>query len=140
MLDINYNGYCPIVANEGDAGNDLFVDSIAKTNMYIEYSCHTYVEIPKGYVGILLPRSSISNYDLILCNGAGVIDSGYRGELKMRFKVVPTFRNLFGLFPKIYKHSEKIGQLVIIPFESVNWIKSSLSVSQRGSNGFGSSN
>ena len=44
------------------------------------------MEIPKGHVGLVFPRSSVRNQDLILSNCVGVIDSGYRGELQATFK------------------------------------------------------
>lgn len=137
---IPYIGLTPIVANEGDAGNDLFSVAFVRKKMYVEYYTSTCVAIPEGYVGLLCARSSISNYDLMLANGIGVIDSGYRGEIKVRFKIIPTWRNLFGLFPKIYSLEDKIAQLVIVPFQSIEWEKTDrLQSSERGGGGFGSS-
>ena len=81
----------PSYAKEGDAGLDLVaVDKNIETDgesEYVEYGTGLAFEIPAGYVGLLFPRSSISNKDLILSNSVGVIDSGYRGEVKFRFKV-----------------------------------------------------
>lgn len=67
-------------AKDGDAGIDL----IATSKTYDEhgnvvYGTNRAFEIPKGYVGLLFPRSSNSKKDLILSNSVGVVDSGYRG-------------------------------------------------------------
>ena len=55
---------------------------------YIEYGTGLSFEIPAGYVGLIFPRSSISNMDLRLTNCVGVIDSDYRGEISFRFDLV----------------------------------------------------
>lgn len=125
----------PRYAKDGDAGKDIIATSIKDTNQYIEYGTNLSFEIPQGYVGLLFPRSSISKYDLQLCNSVGVLDSGYRGEVTFRFK--KTSENPFA---KYYNVGDKIGQIVIIPhpyiiFEEVN----ELSDSERGENGYGSS-
>lgn len=66
----------PTYAKEGDAGLDLTAISIRydEEQDYIEYDTGVHVEIPDGYVGLVFPRSSISNYDLELTNAVGVID------------------------------------------------------------------
>lgn len=66
----------PTKAHPTDAGFDLTAISINKniTDSYIEYDTGIAIEIPKGHVGLLFPRSSISKYDLALCNSVGVID------------------------------------------------------------------
>jgi len=137
---INFQGTTPITANPGDAGNDLFAYARKKGKRYIEYYTNTRVSIPEGYVGLLCPRSSISNYDLIMANSLGVIDSGFRGEIRVRFKVIPNIWNLFGLNPKIYKIDDKIAQLIIVPYENIDWVSNDLNQTIRGEQGFGSSN
>ena len=66
----------PLYAKVGDAGMDLVATSVDFNNsQYIEYGTGLAIEIPKGYVGYIFPRSSNSKYDLQLCNCVGVIDS-----------------------------------------------------------------
>lgn len=77
----------PQKAHPSDAGFDL----VATSRVFDEYGCATYgtgiaVEIPKGYVGLVFPRSSICKQDIFLTNSVGVIDSGYRGEIMAKFK------------------------------------------------------
>lgn len=135
----------PKYAKSGDAGVDLVATSVNETEMYIEYGTGLALEILRGYVGLIYPRSSLSNYDLVLANHVGVIDSGYRGEIKFRFKKTknPEYMTLTGReynTPKVYQIGDKIGQLVVTPiplilFEEVT----ELEETERGSGGYGSS-
>src|SRR6185369_3362723 len=65
----------PQYAKPTDAGMDLVAISKTYSDLYIEYGTGLDFEIPEGYVGLLFPRSSASNYDLILSNCVGVVDS-----------------------------------------------------------------
>ena len=81
----------PSYAKDGDAGMDLIATSIiSDTPTQITYGLGVALEIPKGFVGLVFPRSSIRKTGLQLSNSVGVIDSGYRGELQA------TFNKLFG--------------------------------------------
>ena len=71
----------PKKGNATDAAYDCTAVSVNETDDYIEYGLGFSLEIPKGFAGFIYPRSSISKYDLILCNSVGVIDSGFRDEL-----------------------------------------------------------
>lgn len=122
----------PSYAKIGDAALDLTAVSISYTNIYVEYGTGLAIEIPEGFAGFVFPRSSISNYDLNLCNSVGVIDSNYRGEIKLRFKTVYN--------QKIYNIGDRIGQLVIMPIPKIEFtVVQDLCDSSRGSLGFGSS-
>lgn len=124
----------PRTQNSGDAGLDLVATSISFTDDFIEYGTNLAFEIPHGFVGLLFPRSSISKYDLNLCNSVGVIDSGYRGEVKLRFKTTHNYHP-----NKLYKVGDKVGQLVLVPFISPTLnIVDELTETKRGSGGFGS--
>ncbi len=83
---LNSNAKIPTYANPGDAGMDIYATSMKFTEDYIEYGTGLSFEVPEGYVMLIFPRSSISNKDLVLSNSVGVLDSGYRGELRFRFK------------------------------------------------------
>ena len=131
---INENAVLPS-KRAGDAGYDLTATDFQITHQYIEYNTGIAVAIPDGYVGLLFPRSSVSKYDLILANCVGVIDSSYRGEVKLRFKALPRE----GVNFIRYDTGDKIGQLVIVPIlepeiEEVNTLDST----ERGEGGFGS--
>lgn len=77
----------PKYAKPGDAGMDLVAVSrqFNEKTGCVEYGTGISMEIPEGYVGLIFPRSSIYKTGLNLTNCVGVIDSGYRGEIKAVF-------------------------------------------------------
>jgi len=122
----------PSYAKHGDAGMDLTAVSVRSADEFIEYDTGLAVEIPEGFVGLLFPRSSVSKYGLILANSIGVIDSGYRGAIKLRFK-----QTMNGL--PVYEYGDKVGQLVIMPYPLIQLKEvDELSDTERGNGGFGS--
>jgi dUTP pyrophosphatase len=135
----------PSYAKAGDAGMDMVaVDStISKDGLYVEYATGIAVEIPEGHVGLLFPRSSVSKTTMVLSNHVGVIDSGYRGEIKFRFKDLNMQQDFDGTWycdETVYEVGNKIGQLVILPYPQIELVEATdLSDSDRGDGGFGSS-
>ena len=82
----------PTYAKDGDAGMDLVATSKSyDENGNVVFGTSLAFEIPKGYVGLLFPRSRNAKMDLLLSNSVGVIDSGYRGEVMMKYKKMPVF-------------------------------------------------
>ena len=128
----------PSYAHDTDAGLDLtavsFTQEFDKSNkLVLVYHTGLAVEIPEGYVGLIFMRSSISNKSISLTNVVAVIDSGYRGELLLKYKITTDS------LPTIYQPGEKIGQLIIIPYPKINPIEvEELSSSDRNEGGFGS--
>ena len=138
---LNEGAIVPSYSKQGDAGMDLTAINISKDNVgNITYHTGLAIEIPEGYVGLLFPRSSVSKKQQFLTNAVGVIDSNYRGEIMLKFKpTVQSHNKVESLFNEMYEVGEKIGQLIILPYPSVNFILSdNLSDTVRGSNGFGS--
>ena len=132
---LNEKAIIPFYAKKGDAGLDLTSIGFEKTERYIEHGTGLAVEIPEGYVGLLFPRSSITNKALLLKNSVGVIDSSYRGEIKIRFE------DLKKDYFEQYIAGERVAQLIIMPypiieFEEVN----DFTKTERGDGGFGSTN
>jgi dUTP pyrophosphatase len=106
----------------------------ATTDSYI-YGSGLAFEIPKNYVGLLFPRSSICKTDLVLSNSVGILDSGYRGEVKFVFK-----NNKDTKFPKIYSIGDRVGQMLVMPYPKVIFEETEeLSTTERNDSGFGSS-
>jgi len=127
---IHINAKIPEYAHDDDAGMDIFAVSKEVTEKFVEYGTGLSFEIPKDYVMLIFPRSSISKKDLLLCNSVGVLDSGYRGELKLRFQ---------RLGKEDYEIGEKIGQIIILPYPKIQFDEvSELNESLRGEKGFGS--
>lgn len=126
----------PKYAKPGDACVDLVAISKIKDHGkdYIEYGTGLAVEIPDGFVGLVYPRSSLSNYDLILANHTGVVDAGYRGEIKFRFKRTKE------CLCREYEVGDRIGQLMIITRPQIEFEQvETLSETVRGAGGWGSS-
>ena len=65
----------PSYACPGDAGLDLKAVTVSVSEDYIEYGTGLAIEIPYGFAAFIFPRSSISNYSLILANSVGLVDS-----------------------------------------------------------------
>lgn len=124
----------PKYAKENDAGMDLVATSIiSNTSFQITYGIGLALEIPDGMVGLIFPRSSIRNTELMLSNSVGVIDAGYRGELQA------TFNKLNGLDSIAYNVGDRIAQIIIVPHPVVQFVEvDELSESKRGDGGFGS--
>lgn len=124
----------PCYAKSGDAAMDLTAISKTRDKENITYGTGLAFEIPTGYVGLLFPRSSLTNYNLLLGNHVGVIDSGYRGEITFKFKYTYNYD-----IPKEYEVGDRVGQLLIIPYPQIELVEADeLSSSERGQNGYGS--
>lgn len=101
--------------------------------LYVQYKLGIKTQLPVGWEGIIRPRSSISKYDLIMCNSPATIDSDYRGEWMVRFKV--TQQNE----PKIYQVGDRVAQITFAPVTKISFsYVDELDDSQRGDGGFGS--
>lgn len=131
------NAVIPEYAKDGDAGMDLVATKIiSNTTFDVTYGTGIAMEIPKGYVGLVFPRSSIRKTDLSLTNCVGVIDSGYRGEIQATFKKTNWLK---GRESDKYQIGDRIVQIIIIPYPSVTFVEvDELSESERGDGGFGS--
>lgn len=127
----------PTRAHEGDAGLDLYACEAAHIGPGERWSVGTgvAVEIPDGHAGLVLPRSGLAKkHGIALVNAPGLIDSGYRGELRvllLNTDPAETFR---------VQPGDRIAQLVIAPIALAEPIETaSLAASARGDGGFGSS-
>lgn len=131
---LNPEAIIPDYAKNGDGAMDITAIevNIEPTKGYIEYKTGLAFEIPDTHVGLLFPRSSVSKMGLFLSNSVGVLDSGYRGEVTFRFKVLDG--------PK-YRPGDRIGQLMIIPRPQIRFeLVEELNDSERGEGGYGSTN
>lgn len=138
------NAVIPTYAKDGDAGMDL----TAVTKSYdrdgnVVYGTGLAFEIPEGYVGLVFPRSSLSRLDIALSNCVGVIDSGYRGEVTVKFKPAMLFNREqcpIILNNRSYEVGERVAQIIIIPYPQITFIEADeLSETERGTGGYGSS-
>lgn len=133
---LNENAQLPERGTKGAAGLDLY------STKKISLEGHTAklistgiaVEIPKGYYGQIFDRSSIAS-DLPIMVKAGVIDSDYRGEVKVLMVN-------HSPYPETIWPGTKIAQLVLLNTPEVLEVKEveELSATKRGEKGFGSTN
>jgi dUTP pyrophosphatase len=127
----------PTRAHAGDAGLDLYACEAAHLGPGERWSVGTGVamEIPEGHAGMVLPRSGIArDHGIALVNGPGLIDAGYRGEVRvLLLNTDPA--EVFRVAP-----GDRIAQLVVVPVGLPEPVEvESLSESSRGDGGFGSS-
>lgn len=145
----------PVYAHPGDAGMDLYATSRTLDEMgNTVYKTGIAVEIPEGYLGLVFPRSSNSKKTLWLTDHVGVIDSGYRGEIILKYRTSLTFQNaMMNMIRMVfkrplkfeyvtlseYKVGDRVGQLVILPYPKIEFDEVDfLNPGDRGVKGYGS--
>jgi dUTP pyrophosphatase len=127
----------PSRAHESDAGLDLYACEPAHIGPGERWGVGTGVgvEIPDGHAGLVLPRSGLArDHGIALVNSPGLIDSGYRGELRvLLLNTDPA--DIFRVEP-----GDRIAQLLITPIALAEPVEvDALTESARGGGGFGSS-
>lgn len=126
----------PSYAHPGDAGMDLYSAITVSLEPGARQLVPTGIAIalPPGFVGLVHPRSGLAHkYGVGMVNAPGVIDAGYRGEIKV---------NLINHDPAntcIIKRGDRIAQLLVQEICTVNFVTvATLPESDRGEGGFGS--
>ena len=113
----------PAYAKPGDAGMDLYALEATYSGQTVTYGTGLAIEIPKGYVGLLFPRSSVYKTGQTLTNCVGVIDSGYRGEIMLKYTrgkhVTSPNHSTLNSGYKEYEPGERVGQLMLLPYPEV---------------------
>jgi dUTP pyrophosphatase len=126
----------PAQAHSGDAGYDLFAAEAAVLEPGRRASVGTgiAVAIPEGCAGLVLPRSGLAaKHGITLTNAPGLIDSGYRGEVRV------LLLNTDPDVPFDVAVGDRIAQLLVMRFESPPLEEADvLDETPRGSGGFGS--
>ncbi|MGB1504565.1 MAG: dUTP diphosphatase [Acidimicrobiales bacterium] len=128
----------PAYARPGDAGVDLVAREdvvLAPAGGRALVPTGIAIALPDGYAGFVQPRSGLAVKHGVTClNTPGLIDSGYRGELKV------CLVNHDPTEPFAVKRGERIAQLVVQAVEQVDFVEvEALDDSERGDKGFGSS-
>ena len=137
VIKLKDEAVLPTRAHPGDAGLDLYACEAAHIGPGERWSVGTgiAVEIPDGHAGLVLPRSGLAReHGISLVNAPGLIDAGYRGELRVLLlnnDPADIFRIAAG---------DRIAQLVVVPVAIAAAIEApELADSARGDGGFGSS-
>jgi len=124
----------PTRGTPGSAGIDLYADHdvLVSCGASVMLGTGIAVEVPEGYVGLLM-RSSVGKAGVSLANAVGVIDSDYRGEIKLCLAYTAGNGGYYIL------KGDKVAQLVVIPAPWFDLIEvDALSSTDRGDGGFGS--
>ena len=127
----------PATARNGDAGVDLYARenaTIAAKGGRIMMPTGLAIAIPLGFAGFVVPRSGLAlKHGITLVNTPGIIDSGYRGELKVvMINTDPTVNYLV-------TRGDRIAQILIQRIETIDWnVVDNLDGEDRGG-GFGHS-
>jgi dUTP pyrophosphatase len=135
VLQLDERFPLPEHAHSGDGGTDL----LARHGVELEPGDRALiptgiaVAIPLGYAGLVTPRSGLAaRHGVTVLNGPGLVDSGYRGEIKV------TLINL-GSEPVVIERGDRIAQLVVVAVETQELLPVvELPESSRGTGGFGS--
>ncbi|MDU6181031.1 MAG: dUTP diphosphatase [Anaerococcus vaginalis] len=137
ILKIKTNNILPEYKTFYSAGMDIYSSNeeeiIIKPGEVGKVPTDFKIEIPEGFFVAIYPRSSTGvKRQLMLANSTGIIDSDYRGEIKLFFYN-------FGKNEQVIKKNERLAQMVVQPYEKVEIQKvDDLCESERGEGGFGS--
>jgi dUTP pyrophosphatase len=137
VMKLRDDAVLPSRAHSGDAGFDLSACEEITIGVGERATVGTglAIEIPDGHAGLVAPRSGLAlRHGLSMVNAPGVIDAGYRGEVRMI--LLNTDReHAFTVEPGM-----RIAQLVVVPIASVELVETrEVTATDRGEGGFGSS-
>ena len=137
VVAVTEGAQVPAYAHEGDAGCDLVAAErveLAPGGGRAAVACGIAIAIPEGHAGLVLPRSGLALHHGVTClNAPGLIDSLYRGELKV------LLANTDPTEPFAVHRGDRIAQLVIQKVEYVEWDEvTELDSTSRDAFGFGS--
>lgn len=125
----------PTKAHLTDAGLDLYAAEPAKIDGWATVGTGLQIRIPKDYMGLVCSRSGLASGGVFVVNAPGIIDYGYRGEVKVVL-------GSLGKEPVWVNVGDRIAQLLILPVESATMLRADGMVWEntlRGEGGFGSS-
>lgn len=136
MLVKRLNEYVelPTRGSKWSAGLDLYCpfDVVVPADTQKKIPLGIAVEIPKGHMGLLVPRSSMSKTPLRCANSVGIVDADYRGEISIVYENVSCSDYM------IFR-GDRIAQLIIVPITGVDVEEvQTLSETERGDGGYGS--
>ncbi len=125
----------PTRGTPGAAGLDLYADQdvLVLDGCTKTLGTGIAVEVPEGYVGLIFMRSGMGKTGVALANAVGVIDSDYRGEIKLCLTYTA------GTGGHFIKQGDRVAQLVVLPAPTFNLVEvDALTATARGTGGFGS--
>jgi dUTP pyrophosphatase len=144
---LNENAVVPVFATKGAACADVVATEIVKQDSYnVTVKLGFATEIPEGYKGVVVPRSSFTQKGWVMQNSPAQIDSDYRGEWMLKFQsltfdAVSTRHNLIDLLPEDfpYEVGDRVAQVYFEKVEQAEFVVvDDLEFTERGEGGFGS--
>ena len=138
MLKIKFrklkeNVNMPVKGSEHAACFDVYANSLSYSGQKIIVGLGFQTEIPKGYRGVIVPRSNLTKHYWLMNNSIGIIDSDYRGEWMCIFTPIGNYSQ----FP--YSVGDRVAQIYFEKVEDVEFVDANeLESSERGTGGFGS--
>ena len=144
---LNENAVVPVFATKGAACADVVATEIVKQDSYnVTVKLGFATEIPEGYKGVVVPRSSFTQKGWVMQNSPAQIDSDYRGEWMLKFQAltfdaISTRHNLIDLLPEDfpYEVGDRVAQVYFEKVEQAEFVVvDDLESTQRGEGGFGS--
>jgi len=137
---VKFVGHRPHQGTSGAAGYDLVAEILSDSPFIIQpgrwkiVPTGTFVEIPRGYAGLILPRSGLAaKHGVTVLNSPGLIDSDYRGEIGVILHNVNRHEDF------VVTKGMRIAQLMVVRVpELVLVAEQNLSDTVRGGEGFGS--
>lgn len=133
-ITVPTEGIHPEYAHDTDAGADLrSLDSLwLDPGKFRTIRTGVKLAIPEGHFGLVAGRSGLGiNHGIALINGIGVIDAGYRGEIKVGLVN-------HGEQPFRIRTGDRVAQLILVPFATAAFEAAELDTTQRGTGGLGS--
>ncbi len=133
-VKLDFGAYAPERAHNTDAGMDIRspISAVVPAGGSYIFRTGVHVKLPEGTAGVLISKSGLNvKHDI---TSTGLIDEGYDGEI-----VVKLFNHSRGNDYKVIM-GDKISQMIIVPvlYESVELVEDLEQISERGSDGFGS--
>lgn len=135
-IQLEEGAQVPTYAHDSDAAADMYAMEDVEIPAHFKsmpVKTGVHIQLPEGWVAFILPRSSIgAKTHLRLSNSAGVIDSGYRGEVRALYDNI-------GDEPYQIHKGDRIAQMLVMPsYRFKANVVDSLEDSDRGEAGFGS--
>lgn len=134
MEKLRYRGNKPLRAHKTDAGADLVTAEafslVPGEAKMIELG--TAIDLPEGYVGIIVSRSGLGSRGIRLRNSVGVIDPAYKSDMKAIVENVSNVKHRFEV-------GDRIAQLLVVPIVTPEFVKGRGSWPKEERGGFGSS-
>ena len=135
------DGRMPIKGTADAACYDVYAHSITISNDgKVTVGLGFKTEIPRGYKGIIVPRSNLTKFHWVLNNSFGVIDSDYRGEWMAIFTQLPVLSGgITGTTSFPYNVGDRVAQIYFEEVLPISFdVVPELEQSDRGESGFGS--